>query len=405
MNIEPGNILSEQDIKEITLRFLKGYYRGRERIGKTELSSDVRGAGGIIADGYLSFLQPGGTWFVATFEATSFDTRMEVRFTQRRNLLFWDAIVFALWGAALWTVLSLSFQFIPIRKFGPHLPVVVIVAIFTMLFFVFHLAAAYWRRYRHIYAVEQFKQYHADEQWVSVGEDVFYNKQDTYFEELRRQCIFFGFGLLLIDKDRRPHIHLTPAREDMFSGKRRVILLLSENQLMNRLQRFADHKWIRAFQGKLSSVFSAADPEFLKRFGGRYPKHWFATAGALLLISFLWYKEFNALTNRTVDEKIYAEEVVGQARKFPKDPPGYSIDTPLFHPSPFLDDRISYLDEWLEDRLAEQAALRQQPRNAIGSRDGEEITLYDCARFRNFTGVKFILLDAAYPDLRRHSSG
>lgn len=399
MNIEPvNNILSEQDIKEITLSFLKGYYRGRERIGETELSSDVRGAGGIIADGHLSFPQPGGTWFVATFEATSFDTRMEVRFTQRRNLLFWDAVVFAIWGAAVWAAFNLVFHLAPMKKYGPHLPVVITVSVFTMLFFVFHLAAAYWRRYRHIYAVEQFKQYYANEQWISVAKDVFYDSQDTYYEELRRQCIFFGFGLVMIDKNRRPQIHLTPARVDMFSGKRRAVLLLTENQLMNRIRTFADQKWIRDFQGKLTRVFSSADPEFLKRFGGKYPKHWGAVAGALLLILFLWYEEYKPLIPRTVDEKLYAEEVVQQARKFPKDPPGYAIDTPLFHPAPFLDDRISYLDEWLEDRLAEKAALRQRPRNAMGSQDGEHITLYDCARFRNFTGVKFILMDAPYPD-------
>ena len=93
--------LSENDIKQTTLRFLKAYYRYRQREGGTTVSSDMRGAGGIIADGFLSYPKPGGEIFHATFEATSQDTRDEVRFKIQKRRLQWDAIAVASLAAAV----------------------------------------------------------------------------------------------------------------------------------------------------------------------------------------------------------------------------------------------------------------------------------------------------------------
>ncbi len=398
MNVEPAGTLSEQEIKAITLRFLKRYYRNRLRAGEVEVSADVRGKGGIIADGFLTYPKPGGAWFVATFEATSFDTREEVRFSQRRDLLLWDNLVFALWGTAFGGAFNLAKELAPIKKVGPLLPWVMFLSLFTLLFFGFRLIASHWRRYRYIYAVEQFKQYHSDEQWISVGQDVFREVYDPHFEELRRQCIRFGFGLLVIDMKRVPHIHLTPSREDVFEGRRRIVQLLSDNQLRRRMQNLADKEWIRQFQGKLAGALTPLTPQWLSRFQLKHPRHWVAAAAAIAIIVFVWYKEYNAWMNRRVMPKVYAEEVTIQARKYPKEPPGYRLDTPAFWPAPFQDDRISYLDEWLEDRLAEKNARRNAERNAIAVEDGLGVTYYDCSRFRNFNGVRFILLDAVYPN-------
>lgn len=390
--------LSEQEIKETTLRYLKKYYRNRLRAGEISISSDVRGAGGIIADGFLSYPREDGANFVATFEATSFDTREEVRFTQRRDLFFWDSLVFALWGTAAGGGINISRQLIPIKEHGPLLPLVMLLSVFTALFFTFRIIASYMRRYREIYAVEQFKQYHVDEQWIAVGEDVFSSTRDPHFEELRRQCIQYGFGLILIDLEKRTHIFLTPAREDTFEGRRRVVQLISRNQFLNRIQNIADKDWIRRFQGKITAAIAPGNPEWFKRFRPRRLRHYIAAAAALMFIGAVWYREYDAWANRYVVPKVYAEEVTQLARRFPKEPPGYRLDTPLFPPAPFRDDRISYLDEWLEDRLAEKRGAGSGLRNAIGNQDGIGVTLYDCARLRNFQGVKFILLEEIYPD-------
>lgn len=53
---------------------------------------DVRSKTGIIADGHLSFPMEDGQSFVATFEATSYDTREEVRYRIQSRLLIWDSL-------------------------------------------------------------------------------------------------------------------------------------------------------------------------------------------------------------------------------------------------------------------------------------------------------------------------
>ena len=54
---------TEQDIVKLALRYLKGFYKFRDRSGETETSMDVRGEGGIIADGYLAFPMEDGKAF------------------------------------------------------------------------------------------------------------------------------------------------------------------------------------------------------------------------------------------------------------------------------------------------------------------------------------------------------
>jgi hypothetical protein len=135
--------LSEQEIKDIMLRFLKRHYRNRQRNGETEIASDARGKGGILADGYLSFPKPGGGWFVATFEATSYETRQEVRFTQRRGLLFWDNLVVALWGTAIGGGFNITQQWLPIKKHGPALPLVMLFSVLLGLFFLIRMLVSH----------------------------------------------------------------------------------------------------------------------------------------------------------------------------------------------------------------------------------------------------------------------
>lgn len=389
--------LSEQEIKDIMLRFLKRHYRNRQRNGETEIASDARGKGGILADGYLSFPKPGGGWFVATFEATSYETRQEVRFTQRRGLLFWDNLVVALWGTAIGGGFNITQQWLPIKKHGPALPLVMLFSVLLGLFFLIRMLVSHARRYRQIYAVEQFKQYHADEQWIAVGEDVFNGPHDPHFIELRRQCIRYGFGLVVISADKLPRTHLTPAREDVFEGRRDIVKLITDNEWVKTIQNLGRQPWLNDLWGKMAAYIPQSD-QWLHRFGGRLPKHWFASAVALTFIIAIWYRDYDTWAHRKLTPKVYAEEVIQTARDLPREPSTVNLDTPYFPPAPYLDDRISYLDEWLEDRLAAQRLWRNSARNAAGREDGYGVIFYDCARFLNFEGVKFILLDGVYTD-------
>ena len=173
--------LDEHDITQITLRFLKSHYRQRQREGATMLSSDLRGAGGIIADGFLSFRQMEGEDFRATVEATSRASQDEVLFKLRRSLLRWDSAAAA--AAVLATTFSVLYveHLLPLKQYPLVAWGALLIVAFILTSPVFYLVLSPLRRYRYIYAVEQFKQYYADEQWVAIAEDVFPNYHDDRY--------------------------------------------------------------------------------------------------------------------------------------------------------------------------------------------------------------------------------
>ncbi len=389
--------LSEQDITRIALQYLKRYYERRFNSQNLEVASDVRGKGGIVADGFLSYSRPEGGQFVATFEATSYDTRMEVRFTPRSRLLWLDSMVFALWGTAIGGIVQYALQLAPIKKYGPLLPWVMFLSVFTTLLFTFRMLAAGWRRYRKIYAIEQFKQYHIDEQWIAVSTDAFFDHTDPHYEELYRQCIYFGFGLILIEPNGHPIPKLTPAREDIFKGKRRRTIFYSHRQWMKAVQDQLNNSWLERWAGRMGMAFDPADPRWLDRFPRSRPKHWAAAAIALAIIVAVWYREYDAWLYRSLSPQEYAELVSRERSGRPPDPGDSDPDT-LFQPWPFQDNRISYLDEWIEERLAQKNARFWSEQNAVGWEDGSGIAYYDCARFRNFEGERYILVEGVYPD-------
>jgi len=96
---------SENNIKKSALQFLKIYYKHRPRTGETKLKVDQITQDGVIADGLISFPQNETTDFIASVEATSFETRNEVKFKTLSDFLMWDSLM---WGT---TVVALTCLF------------------------------------------------------------------------------------------------------------------------------------------------------------------------------------------------------------------------------------------------------------------------------------------------------
>lgn len=399
MTVRSSGSFSEAEITAITLRFLKNYYRNRLREGDVEISADARGRGGIVADGFLSYPVPGGGWFVATFEATSYDTRYEVRFSRRKGLLLADNMVVALWGTAVGGVFNYARQWVNIKTYGPILPWLVFICVFIIIFFAFRMWAVSLRRYRAIQAVEQFKKYHSDEQWMAVAHDVFNGTNDPHYVELRHQCIRYGFGLLIIDDKGHPGIQLTPAREDVFAGRRQTVQFFSRQGLSKSISFLSAQPWFKSMQESIERVAMPLEPYIRPVFRIYYWRHWAACLAAFTLIAAIWYREFDAWTNRNVIPKVYAEEVLQQMRQYPEESAGYQIDTPLFQQPLFVKDKISYLDEWLAAQGEEEKFLKESPRNAV-LKEGEAMPEFmDCSFFNDLNRPAFLLLDAVYPDV------
>ncbi len=231
--------LSEDTIKRATLAFMKTYYKFRPRNGETVIHYDMMHPSGVIVDGQLTFPKEDGTPFVATFEATSTSSAAEILFRVQTKQLQWDAVaagsIFMLLPMALLSIINVW----SITQMGWVFSLLLVISLFILGFLAYHMFNRSSGRYRYIYAIEQFKQYHADEQWVALGNDVFTEPTDTNFAELKLQCVKNGFGLLTVDKEEYVNLLITPAREEVF-GKKRRKLKFEETPVVNSgLQRLS----------------------------------------------------------------------------------------------------------------------------------------------------------------------
>ena len=212
---------------------MKTYYKFRPRMGETTLSYDRMYASGVIVDGYLEFPKDDGVSFIATFEATSSNTSSEVRYILQRKQLLWDALAAGSVGALIVMLVLWFYNVWSISSASAYLGILLILTLVGIFTAVYHLTFRKAGRYRYIPAIAQFKQYHADEQWIAIGDDVFTDGTDAYFMELKNQCVENGFGLVLVDEDESVNLLITPAREDVFGKKRRTLKFMENSSIQS----------------------------------------------------------------------------------------------------------------------------------------------------------------------------
>lgn len=382
--------LSENNIKRVALGFLKAHYRYRPRTGLSKLQLNMRAAGGIIIDGIISYQETEDKEFVATVEATSFMTRDEVRYRAQRRLLFWDGLAV---GSVLTTILfALAYMqdWIDVYKWGwaAWLGISIPVVILGGLLYVAVFAGL--RRYRYIYAVEQFKRYAADEQWIAIGSDVFPGKEDPYFQELREQCIFNGFGLIVIDEKLRPHLHITPSRVDLFERNRKQVEFFSLEEFTRRLEeRMSDDKkgkWLRSLPWWIAG--GKEEEQKLLRYRKSYLKQIAVAVLSALLFANILYREMQERPVDYVDESEYAERVKEQVRESDREPPGYLIDSA--HLPPFRDGVAPYL-QMEETPLPPGPGPTKRRPGLILYEPGDGFFEYDCERLYSGDAVRYVI--------------
>lgn len=225
--------LTEDEIKSAFLPYLKEFYRFRYEYqpGTEKSSVDNITPEGYVADGMLSFKKPDGRDFFCTFEATSADKIGEVQFSLNFWYFIWDCLGFA--GLVATTVYGFLYitneefigNLIPSAKIG--LPV----GIGIIAYFAWYFLMRGWKKYRYIYAIEQFKRYHADEQWVAISEDVFPSITSPYFLELKDQCVYHGIGLALVYPDFQVRPMAAPSRLGVFGRNRKMAHWITDTRL------------------------------------------------------------------------------------------------------------------------------------------------------------------------------
>lgn len=393
--------LTENNIKHATLSFLKSYYRFRPRSGDTEASIDMRGKGGIIADGFLSFPQEDGQPFLATFEATSNLSRDEIVYKVQKDILFWDSVAVACMGTAAWFIYSYIENIYTVKEVGVWTTVGVNWLFMLGLYFLYRILFSRLRRYRYIYAVEQFKRYHADEQWVAIGEDIFNDAENKYLEELRKQCIRNGFGLIIVDKYKVPQLSITPSRNELFENKRKMIQFFNLEDLSKRLNETNYSSTWKKLQDQIAKLFGAAQANSLDRFRKDFYGQMFLSGISLALIFGILYREMKDPLIVYADEEKYEEEIIAnQSATKKKETSSYLLDTLALrkfekNSKPYLE-----FERYVPPRQNEEEA---RPTEVVFYNKGKISATYACERFYNFEKQKYIIAYQQYPDLEAAS--
>lgn len=220
----PGGI-TEDFVKRRFVPFLKNFYKHRyEPPSETiQVNFDNVGEGGLVADIVLTFRKSDDSPFVCACEATSRDKAGEVKFALNLIYFLWDAVAFGAFFSAIIYAIFYETRFPWLLDLHLAGNLGLIIGTFTIGFFGWYFTMQGWRKYRYIYAIEQFKRYGADEQWVALADDVFPAPNDPYLTELKNQCVYNGFGLALVPEEAEVRVLNAPSRLGAFGEERRIV--------------------------------------------------------------------------------------------------------------------------------------------------------------------------------------
>jgi hypothetical protein len=216
--------LTEEEVKRRFVPFLRDFYKNRyEPISNTvTVELDNVSKEGWVADGKLTFRKPDGSPFICTYEATSRDKSEEVKFRLNYRYFLWDCAAFALICCALAYSYAFETNLLWLVELKLTGNIGMLSGVALIGFFVWYFTMRSWRKYRYIYAIQQFRQYFADEQWVALAADVFPAPTDPYLLELRNQCVYNGIGLAIVPNEGPIRKIIDPSRLGIFGKDRRM---------------------------------------------------------------------------------------------------------------------------------------------------------------------------------------
>jgi hypothetical protein len=236
--------LTEDEVKRRFMPFLRDFYKNRYEPIANSVASELNNVSkeGWVADGKLSFRKADGAPFVCTFEATSRDKVEEVKYQLNFHYFLWDCVAFSLVCAAFAYVFFFETDIVWLVELKAVGNIGLLTGTGIIGFFCWYFLMQGWRKYRYIFAIQQFKQYFADEQWVAIAEDVFPAPNDPYLLELRNQCVYHGIGLAIVPHEGLVRKVIDPSRLGIFGKDRKM------TQWVTRAE------WYQAFSQNVSTM-------------------------------------------------------------------------------------------------------------------------------------------------------
>ncbi len=222
--IPNASSLTEDEVKRRFLPFLRDFYKNRYEPMPNSVAVELDNVSkeGWVADGKITFRKSDGAPFVCTYEATSRDKVAEVKYQRNMLYLLWDCAAFGMVGAAIAYVFFFETRLLWLTELKPVGNIGLLLGTGMIGFFIWYFMMQGWRKYRYIFAIQQFKQYFADEQWIAIAEDVFPSPNDPYLLELRNQCIYNGIGLAIVPYEGFVRKINDPSRLGIFGKDRKM---------------------------------------------------------------------------------------------------------------------------------------------------------------------------------------
>lgn len=402
--------LSENTIKQITLGYLRSFYRHRKRgEGSTLLTGlDMRGTGGIIADGFLHYTTDEGKVYSVTFEATSFATRDEILYRPRKSHVFWDALAFAfLFLPALLAIAHIS-KYYPLVGMDFYRRLLILLSTLPLWVALYFVLFRRLPRYRYIFAVEQFKQYHADDQWIAYGYDVFSDKRPKYRNQLLKQCTRYGFGLIEITAQRKPKLIMAPSFAVNFLPQKGFMRFLPLQQWQERISNMAKGPW-QLFKAFLRKQFLPVQNRYFKWFPRTYYQQWVLTFCGMIITFLFIRSEYQRLPIIFANESRYKKNVLAEREGKRPESEYYKVDAPVpgFYDTTFSPYEIRFNEEQFQG-LVQSEAPDQSENFAVPSlriiyaEPGAEAALYySCDRYNALNRQFYLITDTTFRVLTR----
>lgn len=397
--------LTEDEVKKVALGYLRFYYgrRPREESYPSISKTDLRAENGIVVDGYFSYKQPDGELFTATLEATSADKKQELYYELRRELLSWDALTFSLAVVAFGSAVLHSYRYYPLVEFGFWYYGMLALAIGVLALLV-SVIIRVLPRYRYIYAIDQFRAYAANEQWVAFAKDVFPAEQQSPLRELRRQCVRYGFGLIEVDTRFQAKLLVSPARGDnVFVGRRSSVALLPLVQIGKSIDRLRRRQFVRRTQEEFNTRLRLLRARLPGRLAPFYNQYVIVGLSSMLLL-FLVIRQFDHLPIKYETGWYYdrarlrlVDSLLPETRQVDPQPVLLPIADTLFKPYTPIPDR-EFFGDLVEPPLSKRP-LASRPAEFVDVRiviqepTAQPVYYYDCSRLEQYDTTLYFLQD------------
>lgn len=397
--------LTENEVKRVALGYLRFYYgrRPREETYPSISKTDLRAENGIVVDGFFSYKQLDGEIFTATLEATSADKKQELYYEPRRELLNWDALTASLGLITFGSAILHSYRIYPLVEFGYWYLLMLAISI-TVLALVIRVVIQVFPRYRYIYAIDQFRAYAANEQWVAYAQDVFPPEQHSLLKELRRQCVRYGFGLIEVNSQFQAKLLVSPARGDnVFVGRRDTVSLLPVEQISKSFDRLRQQRFFREAEQTFSSRLRLLRIRRPRRLAPFYNQYLIMGLSSFLLL-FLVYQQYGHLPIRYETGWYYdrarldmADSLLPETRQVDPEPVLLSVADTVFKAYTPVPDR-EFFGNLLEPTLVDiprtlPTTEQVDVRIVIKEPSAQPIYYYDCSRLELYDTTLFFLQD------------